>query len=68
MKFVIAPDSFKESMSAIEASLQIQEAIHDYDASFITQCLPMADGGEGTLETLMSRLSGQIKMYEVTGV
>ena len=43
MKFVIAPDSFKESMSAIEASLQIQEAIHDYDASFITQCLPMAD-------------------------
>ena len=68
MKFVIAPDSFKESMSAIEDSLQIQEAIHDYDASFITQCLPLADGGEGTLETLMSSLSGQIKMYEVTGV
>ena len=36
MKFVIAPDSFKESMSAIEASLQIQEAIHDYDCLLYT--------------------------------
>lgn len=68
MKIVIAPDSFKESMSAIDASLQIQAAINDYDNTILTQCIPLADGGEGTLETLMSTLSGRMEEYQVTGV
>lgn len=68
MKIVIAPDSFKESMSALEASKAIQNGIYDYDQSIMTQCIPLADGGEGTLETLMTTLSGHIDEYEVTGV
>lgn len=68
MKIVIAPDSFKESMSALEASMQIKQAIQDYDDAIVTQCLPLADGGEGTLETLIHSMNGRIYEYEVTGV
>lgn len=52
MKFVIAPDSFKESLSADEAARAIARGIQKAlpDAQCI--CLPMADGGEGTAETL----------------
>lgn len=64
MKIVIAPDSFKESMSALEASMQIKQAIQDYDDAIVTQCLPLADGGEGTLETLIHSMNGRI--YEWT--
>ncbi len=68
MKILIAPDSFKESMSALEASLQIEEAIHHYDATISTKCIPLADGGEGTLDTLISSMGGRIEEFEVTDV
>lgn len=68
MKIVIAPDSFKESMSAFKASQAIQKGIWDYDSSIKTMIAPMADGGEGTLETLVKAMGGQKEYYEVTGV
>ncbi|MBN2504655.1 MAG: glycerate kinase [Bacilli bacterium] len=52
MKFVIAPDSFKESMDALTAAQSIQSGLKDVfpEAHF---CLfPMADGGEGTLQAV----------------
>lgn len=67
MKIVIAPDSFKESMSAKQASLAIEKGIHLYDKHIDTQLCPLADGGEGTLETLVESLEGTIKYYEVIG-
>lgn len=67
MKIIIAPDSFKESMSAMEAALSIQSAIHRYDSTIETVCTPLADGGEGTLETLVYAMKGTIKTYQVTG-
>ena len=67
MKVVIAPDSFKESMSAYEASLAIQEGLKEYDSSIETLLNPMADGGEGTLETMIHAMKGTIEEYEVHG-
>lgn len=58
MKAVIAIDSFKGSMSSIEAgnaaALGIRRVFGDADITV----LPVADGGEGTVETLVSGLSG----------
>lgn len=67
MKIVIAPDSFKESMSAYEASLAIEKGIRQYHQNIETLIYPLADGGEGTLETLVMAMNGNIEYYSVTG-
>ncbi|OOV87475.1 glycerate kinase family protein [Oceanospirillum linum] len=67
MKFLIAPDSFKESMTAGEACCSIAQAIkHCLPDADIT-ALPLADGGEGTLDVLISALDGQSELFTVTG-
>lgn len=67
MKVVVALDSFKESMSAYEASLAVKEGIHQKDASIETILCPLADGGEGTLETLVRAMNGFVEYYDVHG-
>ncbi|HIW34118.1 MAG TPA: glycerate kinase, partial [Candidatus Paenibacillus intestinavium] len=52
MKIIIAPDSFKGSVSAIEASRAIQKGVHNYMPEAETIVIPLADGGEGTLDCL----------------
>lgn len=56
--FVLAPDSFKESMSAQQACDAMQRAILKLipDANVIA--VPMADGGEGTVDALLSACHG----------
>ncbi|OTG67408.1 glycerate kinase family protein [Acinetobacter silvestris] len=65
--FVLAPDSFKESMSAEQACLAMQRGIQKVfkDAQFIH--VPMADGGEGTVDTLVAAKHGHKIDIEVTG-
>lgn len=60
MKILIAPDSFKGSLSAIEVCDNIEIGIRKVykDADLIK--VPMADGGEGTLEALISSTDGRI--------
>lgn len=58
-KIVIACDSFKESMTAIEACHAIQKGIQAVDRNVNCLCIPMADGGEGTTEVLMSALNAK---------
>lgn len=61
MKIVIAPDSFKESMSAKEAAEAIQEGFSTILPSTIEyDLIPMADGGEGTTEALIDALNAKI--------
>lgn len=67
MRVVIAPDSFKESMSATQAALAIEKGIAQYDSSIETIIKPLADGGEGTLETLVDAMQGRIEYYDVHG-
>ncbi|QIR05332.1 glycerate kinase [Salinivibrio costicola] len=67
MHIVIAPDSFKESLSAGEAA----QAIHDGMARILPKAhftlLPMADGGEGTAQSFAQQLSGDFHTCQVTG-
>lgn len=66
MKFILAPDSFKESMTAKEACIAMEKGIKKVlkDA----QCIhvPMADGGEGTMESLVDATEGEIHKVVVT--
>ena len=52
-KFVLAPDSFKESMSAKEACLAMEKGILAVFKDADIQHVPMADGGEGTVDSLV---------------
>ncbi|MCJ8008450.1 glycerate kinase [Lederbergia wuyishanensis] len=63
MKIVIAPDSFKGSVSAMEAAIAIEKGVKNAFSNAKTVLLPVADGGEGTLETLVSATNGE-KVYE----
>ncbi|MBD1380915.1 glycerate kinase [Metabacillus arenae] len=60
MKIVIAPDSFKESLTALEVASSIEKGFKQVfpDATYIK--VPMADGGEGTVQSLVDATEGQI--------
>ena len=60
MRIVIAPDSFKECLSATRVTFAISEGIRKVapDAEIIS--IPVADGGEGTIEALVTATSGRI--------
>ncbi|WP_033543764.1 glycerate kinase [Planococcus sp. CAU13] len=60
MKIVIAPDSFKGSLTSVEASRIINRAIKDFDPLIETAQIPMADGGEGTAEAVLWNKSGEM--------
>lgn len=64
MKILIAPDSFKGSLSAKEAADFIEKGIKKADKEIQTFKVPMADGGEGTVESLVDVTGGKIhKVY-----
>lgn len=65
MKFVLAPDSFKESMSSIEASIAMETGIRKVFPKAECVKIPMADGGEGTLEALVFGSGGKIMKEKV---
>ena len=65
--FVIAMDSFKGSVSSIEAGRIVAAAIRDVFPDSETQIFPLADGGEGTVDALVDGLSGKIVRLDVTG-
>ncbi|EJJ0546862.1 glycerate kinase [Cronobacter sakazakii] len=65
-KIVIAPDSFKESLSAMDVAKAIEAGFREIypQASYV--CVPMADGGEGTVEAMVAATGGQIITTPVT--
>ena len=67
MKIVIAPDKYKGSLSAVQVCSIIENAVRNIDPSINTISNPMADGGEGTVETLVESLGGEIISLKVTG-
>lgn len=66
MKIVIAPDSFKESLTALQVAQAIEIGFKKIfpDAEYIK--VPMADGGEGTVQSLIDAGQGQAMVTEVT--
>lgn len=59
MKIIISPDSFKGTLSSGEVTSVIKEAIKKVDNKIETICLPIADGGEGTLDALVKATKGK---------
>ncbi|MCR9626416.1 glycerate kinase [Vibrio antiquarius] len=66
MKVVIAPDSFKESLTAKQVSEAIKTGLARvwHDAEFVT--VPVADGGEGTVQSLIDATQGEQVFTTVT--
>ena len=67
MKIIISPDSFKGSCSAIEVADSIAEAIHSIDDKVTIIKMPVADGGEGTIDAITSCIPAVIHEVEVFG-
>lgn len=67
MKIVLAPDSFKESLAAAEVAAALAEglALALPDARLV--CVPVADGGEGTLDALIAATGGHVRQVSVHG-
>lgn len=67
MKIVIAPDSFKESLSALEAASAIEAGFREIfpDARYVK--VPVADGGEGTVDAMVAATSGRLVQLRATG-
>lgn len=66
-KYVVAPDSFKESMTAKEVCDAMEKGIKEADSAAEVIKVPMADGGEGTVDSLVDATQGQRVIVEVTG-
>ncbi|MDJ1655254.1 glycerate kinase, partial [Raoultella sp. Ech2A] len=67
MKIVIAPDSYKESLSALGVATAIEQGFREIypDAEYLK--LPVADGGEGTVEAMVAATQGHLVRAVVTG-
>ncbi len=66
-RFVIAPDSFKESLSAHDACQAIERGILAMLPTAECRCIAMADGGEGTLDAIMNAIESKKIATQVQG-
>ena len=64
MKIIIAIDSFKGSLSSIEAEQAVQNGILQMHPDWGTTLIPIADGGEGMLSVMLNATQGQIHTIE----
>ena len=67
MKIVIAPDSYKESLSALAVATAIEQGFCEIFPTAEYVKLPVADGGEGTVEAMVAATQGDIIQVRVTG-
>ncbi len=67
MKVVMAIDSFKGSLSSMDAGRAAAQGIQRVDPQVQVQVRPLADGGEGTVEALTEGMGGRFRTVRVTG-
>ncbi|WP_188208074.1 glycerate kinase [Alkalibacillus aidingensis] len=67
MNITIAPDSFKGSLTANQASDLMEQACLEVNPSAIIRKIPMADGGEGTIDSLIYSTNGKRSYVQVSG-
>ena len=67
MKFIFAPDSFKGSLSAMESCDILERVTARIFPGTDTVSVPVADGGEGTVDALLRAMGGQRMATHVTG-
>lgn len=66
MKVLIAIDSFKGSLTSVEAGTAAAEGIKRVYPYAVTEVLPVADGGEGTVDALVQGMKGRKEITAVT--
>lgn len=66
MKIVIAPDSFKESLSALAVAQAIETGFEQVFPKAQYELIPMADGGEGTVQSLVDATQGRLIAVSVS--
>ena len=67
MRVVIAPDKFKGSLSAAEAAAAMSRGVTRACPGATIDCVPMADGGEGTVDALVAATGGSLREAVVSG-
>src|SRR5690625_3161245 len=71
MRVVIAPDSFKGSLDANNVAMALARGLRQCAASpwdkAVFECIPLADGGEGTANALVNATGGKLVPVRVTG-
>jgi len=67
MKIVVAPDSFKGSLTAVEVADAIEQGIREIFPEAEIVKIPMADGGDGTVQCLVNATGGEILKEKVIG-
>ena len=67
MKIIVAPNAFKGSLSATQAAQAIAQGVHEAFPDAETVEIPVADGGEGTVEALVSAHHGRYEWVNVEG-
>lgn len=67
MRIVIAPDKFKGSLSAVEVAEAMAEGVRLADEAADIALCPMADGGEGTVETIAAVTGAEVREAKVRG-
>ena len=67
MKILIAPQAFKGSISAVDAAAAMREGVLRVVPDAEVSAVAVADGGDGTLDTLVEGSGGEIHHIEVTG-
>ncbi len=67
MKLIFAPDSFKGSLSALESCDILEKVAAKIFPEADTVAVPVADGGEGTVDALLRAMGGERKKVRVTG-
>ncbi|WP_055669191.1 glycerate kinase [Desnuesiella massiliensis] len=65
MKIVIAPDSFKGSLTAKQVAESIERGIRKVEKNIHIEKVPMADGGEGTVQSLVDATNGRVVYTKV---
>ncbi len=67
MRIVIAPDSFKGTNTALNVARAIERGMRRAAPDIETVIVPIADGGEGTVEAVLTAAGGQLRDVEVVG-
>ena len=67
MHILLAPDSFKGSLSSSQIIEALAQAAHDLMPDAVLTPVPIADGGEGTVEAMAAASGGKLYEQSVTG-
>jgi len=65
MKVTVAPDSLKESLCAVEAARALARGLSGACNGVGVECVPMADGGEGTVDAMVAATGGRTEQVQV---